>query len=72
MWPARGRECMGGWGGTHTYRERERDVDNKMCNLLTYSKQLNLVSGCWPSGTLAGDNIGLISTVCNTGSRYGS
>lgn len=31
-------------GGTHT--ERERDVDNKLCNLFTYSKQLNLVSGC--------------------------
>lgn len=51
---------MYGWGcGGGGRRERERDVDNKLCNLLTYSKQLNPVSGCWPTGTLAVDNAGL-------------
>lgn len=55
----RGRE--GGMEG-----ERERDVDNKLRNLLTCSKQLNLVSSCWPRGTLVRDNKGLISTVCRS------
>lgn len=41
-------------------RERERDVDNKMRNLLTYSKQLNL-RGCRTS--LVRDNEELIITV---------
>lgn len=40
--------------------ERERDVDNKMRNLLTYSKQLNF-RGCRTS--LVRDNEELISTI---------
>lgn len=54
-----------GAGGRETERERDRDVDNKLCNLFTYSKQLNLVSGSWSTGTLVEDNLRLIIIGCN-------
>ena len=61
-------QAGGGVYGGGTERERERDVDNKLCNLFTYSKQLNLVSACSPTGILARDDLGLIFGICSPGS----